>query len=121
MKSPKSLKEIENALALLAFPDARNSPLASLLQQSNRQRIASNLNRAILIADCKEPNSRLVKLFKLLKWSQEQLQKSEVWAQSTPCTSREYWRGPGRHQRESDWALSGQVSFPMVEDMTAGE
>ena len=35
-------------MALLAFPDARDSPLGSLMELAQRQKTASELNAAIL-------------------------------------------------------------------------
>lgn len=45
---PSLLPELEEVLALLAFPDAAFSPLASLLLPEQRQKVASELNSAIL-------------------------------------------------------------------------
>jgi hypothetical protein len=41
-------RELENTLALMAYPNPRESALAELLEESNRGRLAEDLNGAIL-------------------------------------------------------------------------
>ena len=47
---PEYLEELERTMTLLAFEGNANSPLASLLDYSQRQKTASELNAAILAA-----------------------------------------------------------------------
>lgn len=46
--NPEVLNELERTLALLAFEKPQNSPFSDLLDQNHRQKIASELNAAIL-------------------------------------------------------------------------
>jgi len=41
-------------MALLAFEDTKKSPVGHLLEHSQRQKVASELNAAILTAQCRE-------------------------------------------------------------------
>lgn len=67
------LEELERTMALLAFEDARSSPVADLMDISQRQKTASELNAAILSSQCQEKEPRLPTLLKLLLWAQSQL------------------------------------------------
>ena len=60
-------------MALLAFEDPTVSPVKDLLGVQRRQQAASELNSAILLAQCQEKEPRLPNLLKLLKWSQTRL------------------------------------------------
>lgn len=48
------MDELEKTMALLAFDDTAKSPLASLLDNSQRQKTASELNAAILTSLAQE-------------------------------------------------------------------
>ncbi|XP_033106414.1 glucose-induced degradation protein 8 homolog [Anneissia japonica] len=72
------LPELERTLALLAFEDPENSPFRDLLHLSQRQKVASELNAAILEIENKESSPQLAKLLKLLLWSQEQLDSKKA-------------------------------------------
>ncbi|CAL5229989.1 g13423 [Coccomyxa viridis] len=67
------LEELERTMALLAFEDTRSSPVADLMDISQRQKTASELNAAILSSQCQEAEPRLPTLLKLLLWAQNQL------------------------------------------------
>jgi len=69
------LEELERTMALLAFEDQSKSPVASLLDQAQRQRTASELNAAILVSQCQEKDPKLPILLKMLLWSQNQLER----------------------------------------------
>lgn len=56
-------------MALLAF-DTRNSPVGELLDHSQRQKIASELNAAILTSQCQEKDPKLPSMLKMLIWAQ---------------------------------------------------
>ena len=64
---------LERTIALLAFNDAKASPVGDLLDVAQRQKTASELNGAILESQCLDKESRLPGLLKLLLWSQGQL------------------------------------------------
>ncbi|KAK3101452.1 hypothetical protein FSP39_003676 [Pinctada imbricata] len=74
-ENPEILSELERTLALLAFENPEDSPFGELLHPSQRQKVASELNAAILETDS-TPN--LANLLKLLLWSQEELDKRKV-------------------------------------------
>jgi hypothetical protein len=48
------LEELEKTMALLAFEDSTKSPVGYLLDHSQRQKTASELNAVILTAQCQE-------------------------------------------------------------------
>ena len=75
-ENPKFLDELEKTMALLAFENTENCPVADLLQPAQRQKTASELNSAILTAQCQEKDPKLPALLKLLMWSQKQLKES---------------------------------------------
>ncbi len=60
-------------MALLAFEDARASPVGELMDVAQRQKTASELNAATLSSQCQEPEPRLPLLLKLMLWAQSQL------------------------------------------------
>jgi hypothetical protein len=72
-ESPEFLEELERTLALLAFEDPQVSPVKDLLGVQRRQQAASELNSAILHAQCQEKEPKLPNLLKMLKWSQSRL------------------------------------------------
>ncbi len=78
-EDPRILDELERTMALLAFEDPTKSPYADLLSTSHRQKVASELNAALLRAEhaeCTQP--RLVSILKLMLWSQNELDKKGV-------------------------------------------
>lgn len=78
-QNPAILGELERTLALLAFDDPEKSPFGDLLHPSHRQRVASELNAAILKAEHRESTTpQLVSLMKLVMWAQDQLDQRKV-------------------------------------------
>ncbi|XP_076034163.1 GID complex subunit 8 homolog protein Houki [Oratosquilla oratoria] len=78
-RDPAVLRELERTLALLAFEQPHTSPFGDLLHPSHRQKVASELNAAILKAQNQEETTpRIAKLLKLLLWGQEELNKKKV-------------------------------------------
>lgn len=78
-QNPAILGELERTLALLAFEDPEKSPFGDLLHPSHRQRVASELNAAILKAEHRESTTpQLVSLMKLVMWAQDQLDMKKV-------------------------------------------
>jgi hypothetical protein len=53
------LEELERTVALLAFEDSANSPVSDLLDISQRQKTASELNAAILTSQSHEKGMQL--------------------------------------------------------------
>jgi hypothetical protein len=60
-------------MALFAFEDAQQSPLAHLMQDAHRQQTASELNAAMLAAQSLPQNSKLPTLLHTLFWAQREL------------------------------------------------
>lgn len=77
--NPDVLSELERTLALLAFEKPQNSPFSDLLEQAHRQKVASELNAAILKMEHHEHTSpRIINLLKLILWAQSELDKRNV-------------------------------------------
>ncbi|KAJ3068942.1 hypothetical protein HDU98_007958 [Podochytrium sp. JEL0797] len=75
-ENPEFLEELEQTMSLLAFDAVSNtSPVAGLLDYSQRLKVAGELNAAILEAQCQERNPKLPSLLKMLVWSQNQLEE----------------------------------------------
>ncbi|KAG5307889.1 GID8 protein, partial [Acromyrmex insinuator] len=73
------LCELERTLALLAFDEPHKSPFSDLLHPTHRQKIAGELNAAILKMEHRESTSpRLNNLLKMILWAQEELDKKKV-------------------------------------------
>lgn len=65
-------------MALLAFENPIESPFSDLLQSVQRQRLASEVNSAILEFENSEPTAKLNILIRMLLWSQELLDKRSI-------------------------------------------
>lgn len=77
--NPEVLNELERTLALLAFEKPQNSPFADLLDLTHRQKVASELNAAILKTEQQEQSSpRMINILKLILWAQTELDKKNV-------------------------------------------
>lgn len=77
--NPEVLNELERTLALLAFEKPQNSPFADLLEQTHRQKIASELNAAILRIEHKQnQNPRIQNVLRLILWAQQELDKRNI-------------------------------------------
>lgn len=76
---PQFLDELERTVALLAFEDTKTSPVADLMDVSQRQKTASELNAAILSSQSQEKEPRLPLLLKLMTWAQNQLDERAVY------------------------------------------
>lgn len=78
-RDPAVLHELERTLALLAFEQPQDSPFGDLLHPSHRQKVASELNGAILRAQNQEETTPLLaELLKLMLWAQDELRKKGV-------------------------------------------
>jgi len=74
--NPSVLTELERTVALLAFEDPANSPFGDLLQPSQRHKIASEVNAAILQMENQEVTApKLSTVLKLIMWAQDRLDK----------------------------------------------
>lgn len=74
----KFLNELEQGLALFAYEDPKKSPFSGLLDNSQRLRVISEVNSAILGTQGREGESRLSMLMKLVLWAQESLEKKNI-------------------------------------------
>ncbi|XP_050306654.1 glucose-induced degradation protein 8-B homolog [Anthonomus grandis grandis] len=73
------LAELERTIALLAFEDPSSSPFGDLLSPSHRQKVASEVNAAILKMEHQETTGpKISTLLKLILWAQEKLNKKNV-------------------------------------------
>ena len=77
-ENPEFLDELEQSLGLLAFDDAANCPFSELLQPSQRLKVISELNAALLASHDQEALSKLSTLMKLVLWSQDQMEKKGI-------------------------------------------
>ncbi|GAB4821825.1 hypothetical protein N2152v2_008871 [Parachlorella kessleri] len=78
-ENPAFLEELERTVTLLVFEDVKDSPLADLMEPSQRHKTASELNAAILASQSQEKESRLPNLLKLLVWTQQQLDEKAAY------------------------------------------
>ena len=60
---PEFLPEMEKAMSLLAFDVNSDSPIKDLLDHSQRQKTASELNAAILTAQSQEKGKSQLNIF----------------------------------------------------------
>ena len=73
------LEEIERTLALLAFEDPEKSPYGDLLSYSHRQKVASELNAAILKAEHSDNTQPTLAIgLKMVLWAQDELDKKRI-------------------------------------------
>lgn len=73
------LCELERILALLVFDEPHKSPFSDLLHPTHRQKIASEINAAILKMEHRESTSpRLNNLLKMILWAQNELDKKNI-------------------------------------------
>lgn len=77
-ENSKFLNELEQGLALFAYEDPKKSPFAGLLDHSQRLRVISEVNAAILGTQGREGESRLSMLMKLVLWAQDILEKKNI-------------------------------------------
>ncbi|CAI5721288.1 unnamed protein product [Hyaloperonospora brassicae] len=72
--SPHFLREIEQTMSLVAFQNPSESPLGHLLEQSQRCRVASEVNSAILRSQVQEPEPMLSLMVQQFHYMDEQLE-----------------------------------------------
>lgn len=111
---PDFLNELEKTMALLAFEEQTTSPVGHLLDHAQRQKTASELNAAILTAQCQEKgregrgeyevlrrslthrhpvfyaDPKLPALLKMLIWAQQQLGEKATYPRITNIATAEY-------------------------------
>ncbi|KAJ8325614.1 hypothetical protein BDV3_001148 [Batrachochytrium dendrobatidis] len=92
-ENPEFLNELERTMALLAFEDTYKSPVGDLLNHSQRQKTASELNAAILTTQCQEKDPKLPSLLKMLVWAQNQLDEKVVYPKIKDLVTAEFENG----------------------------
>lgn len=77
-QNPELRLDLEKTLALLAFEKPETSPFGDLLRPAQRQRVASELNAAVLEMEDKANATQLTMSVKQLYWAQDVLEKQKV-------------------------------------------
>ena len=75
---PEVLDELEKTMSLFAFSDPEASPFGELLKPSQKHKVASELNSAILESQNQPTKTNLHTLLKILVWSQDMLSQNKV-------------------------------------------
>ncbi|KAJ3124306.1 hypothetical protein HK098_001218 [Nowakowskiella sp. JEL0407] len=88
-ENPEFLVELERTMALLAFEDQKSSPVGDLLGHLQRQKTASELNSAILTAQCQDKEPKLPTLIRMMTWAQNQLDERVSYPKMTNFVTAE--------------------------------
>ena len=88
-ENPQLLDDLERTVALLAFEDQTTSPMGALLDYSQRQKLASELNAAILTAQSQDKDPKLPGLLKMLLWAQGLLDEKARYPRITNLVTAE--------------------------------
>ncbi|KAF9436018.1 hypothetical protein BGZ76_005007 [Entomortierella beljakovae] len=72
-ENPEFLSELERTMSLLAFELNGPSPVSDLLTPAQRQKLASELNSALLLSQSQEKDPKLPALLKMCWYAQQQL------------------------------------------------
>ena len=75
---PEYLEELEQVMGLLAFDDPNQGPFAEMLHNSQRMKVASELNDAILASQNKRTTDRLSTLMKMIQWAEKELKDNQT-------------------------------------------
>lgn len=78
LQNPDTLSELECVMSLLAFDSPEISPHADLLLESQRVKLASKVNAAILALHNQDSKTNLSEFYKLLLWAQHELEQKNV-------------------------------------------
>ncbi|CAH0488061.1 unnamed protein product [Peronospora farinosa] len=73
-KSPQFLREIERTMSVIAFKDPSESPLGYLLEQTQRRRVANEVNSAILRSQKQELEPMLPSMVQQFHFMENQLE-----------------------------------------------
>ncbi|KAG0224889.1 hypothetical protein BGW41_004918 [Actinomortierella wolfii] len=77
-ENPEFLAELERTMSLLAFELNAPSPVSDLLTPAQRQKLASELNSALLLSQSQEKDPKLPNMLKMLAWAQQQLEERVI-------------------------------------------
>jgi hypothetical protein len=72
-KNDKYAESVEKVMSLLAFEDMNKSKMSDLIENSQKIKVASEVNHELLRSKQKETDSKLTTLLKLCLWSQSRL------------------------------------------------
>lgn len=78
LENPEALSELECVMSLLAFDQPESCPHADLLLETQRVKLASKVNAAILAFHNQDSKTSLSELYKLLLWAQHELEQKKV-------------------------------------------
>ncbi|KAH7484526.1 hypothetical protein PRIC1_003836 [Phytophthora ramorum] len=77
-KSPQFLHEIERTMSVIAFKNPSDSPLGHLLEQTQRRRVADEVNSAILRSQKQELEPMLPTMVEQLHYMKDQLESQGI-------------------------------------------
>lgn len=78
LQSSEARTQLEAVMSLLAFDNPYSSPGAELLLESQRVKLASEVNAAILASSNQDSKTNLVEFYKFLLWAQHELDERKV-------------------------------------------
>ncbi|KAF9584655.1 hypothetical protein BGW38_005706 [Lunasporangiospora selenospora] len=88
-ENPEFLAELERTMSLLAFEVNGPSPVSDLLTPAQRQKLASELNSALLLSQSQEKDPKLPALLKMCRWAQQQLEERSTFPKIKDFTKAE--------------------------------
>ncbi|KAG0048245.1 hypothetical protein BGZ83_006774 [Gryganskiella cystojenkinii] len=93
-ENPEFLSELERTMSLLAFDVHGTSPVSDLLTGGQKQKLASELNSALLLSQSQEKDPKLPALLKMCWWAQQQLDERCVYPKIKDFTRAELMLEP---------------------------
>jgi len=89
-KNPKQLEKVEKVMTLLAFEDISGSSFSDLVENSQKVKVASEVNHQLLRSQSKDTDSKISTLIKMLLWSQNRLKSVVNFPSITNLTTSEF-------------------------------
>jgi len=77
-RNPELLGDLERAMALLAFQDPFDSPFADVLLETQRYKLASQVNSSILNSANLPSTSKIELFYKLMLWVHHELDSNKI-------------------------------------------
>lgn len=115
------LSEIEKTMSLLAFENLKDCPVHCLMEQSQRQKTASELNSAILESQCQEKTPKLPNVLKLLLWAQKRLDERVIYPKMINVQTGELSSVGGNSSSSSTSGSSGTTASSGSSSGRSGE
>ena len=97
-ENPEFLEDLEKTVALLIFNNPHESPMSNLLELTQRQHTAGELNAAVLSSQNRPSSPKLPRMLKFLEWAQTLLAQKAVYPRITDFVSAE----PAKPAAEND-------------------